>query len=174
MPPLKKASKWPGFRRKRRQRIARVIATPSKAGNPIDLFPDMLAHGFEKTSLEVLNALLDDSGVDGIIFISFANFGEQPYRPIVEGLEGRVISRYFSPSWGQRRTSKERRPFWRNEAIPALTCRKWRSGFLRGCGDIKEQCQCECECECECEEIPMRCTSRKTIPVFGQGLQQGI
>jgi len=67
-----------------REKISRVIATPSKTRNPIDLFPDMLTHGFEKTSTEILNALLEDNGVDGIIWISFANRGPEIYRPMVD------------------------------------------------------------------------------------------
>jgi acetate---CoA ligase (ADP-forming) len=67
-----------------REKISRVIATPSKTRNPVDLFPDMLAHGFEKTSTEILKALLEDDGVEGIIWISFANRGPEIYRPMVD------------------------------------------------------------------------------------------
>jgi acetyltransferase len=66
------------------RKISRVIATPSKTRNPVDLFPDMLAHGFEKTSTEILKALLEDNGVDGIIWISFANMGPEIYRPMAD------------------------------------------------------------------------------------------
>jgi acyl-CoA synthetase (NDP forming) len=67
-----------------RERLSGVIATPAKAQNPIDIFPDMLAHGFEKTVTEILGALLDDEGVHGIMLISFAAFGVEMYHPIVE------------------------------------------------------------------------------------------
>ena len=67
-----------------REKISRVIATPSKTRNPVDLFPDMLAHGFEKTSMEILKALLEDDGVDGIIWISFANRGPEIHRPMAD------------------------------------------------------------------------------------------
>jgi acyl-CoA synthetase (NDP forming) len=70
-----------------REKLSQVIATPSKAQNPVDLFPDMLTHGFEKTATQILRALLEEDGVDGIIFISFATFGAEPYRPIVELLQ---------------------------------------------------------------------------------------
>ena len=40
------------FAEETQERIAKVIATPSKAYNPVDIFPDMLAHGFEKTTIE--------------------------------------------------------------------------------------------------------------------------
>ena len=67
-----------------REKISQVIATASKARNPVDIFPDWLAHGFEKTTTEILKALLKDKGVDGIIFISFADNREEIYRPVAE------------------------------------------------------------------------------------------
>lgn len=79
------------------EKISRVIATPSKARNPIDLFPDMLTHGFEKTTTEILKALLEDNGVDGIIWISFANKGPEIYQPAVDLLlEHRTKPVFFS------------------------------------------------------------------------------
>jgi acyl-CoA synthetase (NDP forming) len=77
------------FTDKTRERLAGVIATPSKARNPIDIYPDMMSHGFERTSTEILTGLLDDEGVHGILFISFALFGPGPYRPLVELLRRR-------------------------------------------------------------------------------------
>jgi acetyltransferase len=71
-----------------REKISRVIATDSKTKNPVDLFPDWLAHGFEKTTTEILKALLEDDGVDGIIFISFAEARAEIYRPAAELLRG--------------------------------------------------------------------------------------
>ena len=65
-------------------RIAKVIATASKTRNPIDIFPDWLAHGYEKTTSEILKALLDDSGVDGIVFISFADKNPEVYQPMID------------------------------------------------------------------------------------------
>ena len=70
------------------EKISQVIATASKAQNPVDIFPDWLAHGFEKTTTEILKALLEDSGVDGIIFISFADARAEIYRPMAELLRG--------------------------------------------------------------------------------------
>ena len=72
------------FSKETQKRLARVIATPSKAQNPVDIFPDMMVHGFEKTATEILRALLEDDGVHGIVFISFATFGTDPYRPLVD------------------------------------------------------------------------------------------
>jgi acetyltransferase len=67
-----------------REKISRVIATPSKTMNPVDFFPDMLFHGFERTSTEILKALLEDDGVDGIICISFADSEPNIYEPMVD------------------------------------------------------------------------------------------
>ena len=108
------------FAEETKKKIARVIATPSKAGNPIDLFPDMLAHGFEKTSIELLTALLEDPGVDGIIFISFANFGEQPYRPIIEGLEGRVHKPLFFSVLGMKKDIEGTAAFLEERGYPCF------------------------------------------------------
>ena len=108
------------FEEETKKKIARVIATPSKAGNPIDLFPDMLAHGFEKTSIELLTALLEDRGVDGIIFISFANFGEQPYRPIIEGLEGRVHKPLFFSVLGMKKDIEGTAAFLEERGYPCF------------------------------------------------------
>ena len=68
-------------------RIAGVIATPSKTKNPIDIFPDWLVHGYEKTMSVILKALLDDKDVDGIVFISFADANPEVYQPIVDILK---------------------------------------------------------------------------------------
>ena len=108
------------FAEETKKKITRVIATPSKAGNPIDLFPDMLAHGFEKTSIELLTALLEDPGVDGIIFISFANFGEQPYRPIIEGLEGRVHKPLFFSVLGMKKDIEGTAAFLEERGYPCF------------------------------------------------------
>lgn len=66
------------------ERIGHVIATTSKMKNPIDIFPDWLAHGFEKTTSEIVGALLDDKGVDGIIFISAPEKNPAIYQPLAD------------------------------------------------------------------------------------------
>jgi acetate---CoA ligase (ADP-forming) len=83
-----------------RERIARVIATPSKMKNPIDIFPDMLAYGFEKTTLEILHALMEDEKVHGIVFISSlpiagGKSGTEAFKPIVEAFKGRCTKPLF-------------------------------------------------------------------------------
>ena len=67
-----------------KERIGGVIAMPSKMKNPIDIFPDWTAHGYEKTTTEVVKALLDDGNVDGVIFISFADKNPEAHRPLIE------------------------------------------------------------------------------------------
>jgi acyl-CoA synthetase (NDP forming) len=108
------------FREDTRQKIARVIATPSKTQNPVDLFPDMLSHGFEKTAMEVLQALLEDDGVDAIIFISFAIFGAEPYRPIVDLLQGRCTKPVFFSLLGTKKDIEVSRSFLEEHHIPCL------------------------------------------------------
>ncbi len=65
-------------------RIGKVIATQSKTKNPVDIFPDWMTCGYEKTTSEVMKALLDDDGVDGIIFISFGDKNPGVYQPMVD------------------------------------------------------------------------------------------
>ena len=55
------------FTKETQERLAEVIATPSKTQNPVDIFPDMMTQGFKKTTTEILRALLEDDGVHGII-----------------------------------------------------------------------------------------------------------
>jgi len=67
-----------------KERIGRVIAMPSKMKNPIDIFPDWVAHGYEKTTTEIVKALMDDDSVDGVVFISFADQDPEAHRPLIE------------------------------------------------------------------------------------------
>ncbi|MDQ5987686.1 MAG: Peptidyl-lysine N-acetyltransferase Pat [Syntrophus sp. SKADARSKE-3] len=85
-----------------REQIGRVISMPSKLKNPIDFFPDMVAHGFEKTSIEILNALMDDDNVHGIVFISYANFGAEPYKEIVNLLKKKRTKPVFFSLLGSK------------------------------------------------------------------------
>jgi len=76
-----------GFAPETDERLSKVISTAAKARNPVDIFPDMMVHGFEKISTDILKALLEDDGVHGIMFISFALFGSDPYLPLVEVIQ---------------------------------------------------------------------------------------
>ena len=101
-----------------REKISRVISTPSKGQNPVDLFPDMLVHGFEKTAMEILGALLEDDGVDGIIFVSFAIFGAEPYRPIVDFLRERCHKPVFFSLLGTQKDMELAGTFLEENRVP--------------------------------------------------------
>lgn len=88
-------------------RLSQVIATQGKRINPIDIYPDMNVHGFEKTTTEILKALLDDGDVHGIIFIGFAaDGGENLYRPLVEIIKGRQHKPVFFSVLGSAAEAK--------------------------------------------------------------------
>jgi len=101
-----------------REKISRVIVTPSKTRNPVDLFPDMLAHGFEKTSMEILTALLEDDGVDGIIWISFANRGPEIYRPMADFLLERRPKPVFFSLLGSKKDKETCEGFLEGNRLP--------------------------------------------------------
>ena len=101
-----------------REKISRVIATPSKTRNPVDLFPDMLTHGFEKTTTEILKALLEDDGVDGIIWISFANRGPEIYRPAVDLLLEQRTKPVFFSLLGAKKDLETCRGFLEENRLP--------------------------------------------------------
>jgi acyl-CoA synthetase (NDP forming) len=103
---------------KTRERLSRVIATPSKARNPVDIFPDMMVHGFEKTATEILRALFEDDGVHGIIFISFAVFGADPYRPLVEMIQEHRSKPVFFSLLGVKEEIEACRAFLEENQIP--------------------------------------------------------
>ncbi|MRR15869.1 MAG: hypothetical protein EG826_05375 [Deltaproteobacteria bacterium] len=69
------------------ERIAKVIATRSKTKNPIDIFPDWMACGYEKTTSEIMKALLTDEGVDGVVFISFGDKNPGVYQSMIDVIQ---------------------------------------------------------------------------------------
>jgi acyl-CoA synthetase (NDP forming) len=91
------------FQEATRDKISKVIVTPSKAKNPVDLFPDMLAHGFDKTAQEILQTLMEADEVDGVIFITFAESGAEPFRPLVELLRGQCTKPVFFSLLGAKK-----------------------------------------------------------------------
>ena len=99
-------------------RIAGVIATPSKTKNPIDIFPDWLAHGYEKTMSEILKALLDDQGVDGIVFISFADATPEVYQPMVDILKGERRKPVFLSLLGDNKEKEACQSFLNGNGLP--------------------------------------------------------
>lgn len=102
------------------EKLFRVIATPSKAVNPVDLFPDMMVHGFERTSVTILEALLDDPRVDSVIFISFAVEGPEPYRPVAELIKERRTKPVFFSLLGAKENVEACSAFLDNQGIPCF------------------------------------------------------
>ncbi|MGQ9693924.1 MAG: acetate--CoA ligase family protein [Thermodesulfobacteriota bacterium] len=124
-----------------KEKIAQVIATASKAQNPVDLFPDLLAHGFEKTSLEIFKALLDDQEVDGIIFISFANPETDALGPVIEFLKNRVCKPIFFSLLGAQKDIETCQDFLEENGFPCFDfperavrvfSRMWQYACFRG------------------------------------------
>ncbi len=123
-----------------REKISRVIATPSKTRNPIDLFPDMLTHGFEKTTTEILRALLEDKGVDGIVWISFANRGPEIYRPAADLLMEQRTKPVFFSLLGTKKDLETCKTFLEENRLPCFDfpehavrafAHMWRYGRIR-------------------------------------------
>ncbi|MDY6853603.1 MAG: CoA-binding protein [Thermodesulfobacteriota bacterium] len=90
------------FTEETHKKLSKVIATPYKRQNPIDIYPDMTAHGFEATCLEILRALMDDDGVHGVIVISFATLGAAPFLPLVEVIQKRRTKPVFFSVFGPK------------------------------------------------------------------------
>jgi acyl-CoA synthetase (NDP forming) len=103
-----------------RERIGRVIATASKTRNPVDIFPDWLAHGFEKTTTEILKAFLEDRGVDGVICISFADSHPEIYQPMVEMLKGERAKPVFFSLLGAQKDIDVCKSFLEEHRIPCF------------------------------------------------------
>lgn len=101
-----------------RKKITRVIATHSKTQNPVDLFPDWLTHGFVKTTTEILKALLKDDGVDGIIWISFANSRPEIYQPMVDLLQEQRPKPVFFSLLGAKENIETFRGFLEGNRLP--------------------------------------------------------
>jgi acetyltransferase len=101
-----------------RQKLAEVIAMTSKAGNPVDLYPDMMVHGFEKTSMTIVRALLEDDGVDAIIFIAFAMFGAEPYLPLAQLIEEKRTKPVFFSLMGTKEDVENCRAFMESHRMP--------------------------------------------------------
>jgi acetyltransferase len=85
------------FAEETQEKLDEVIASRAKSRNPIDIFPDMMVHGFEKISVETVRALLEDDGVHAIFFISFAIGEKEQYEAVVDLVrENRTKPVFFS------------------------------------------------------------------------------
>jgi acyl-CoA synthetase (NDP forming) len=77
------------------EKLSQFIRTGYKRQNPIDLYPDMMWKGFEATAIGILQTLLEDDGVNGIIFIAFAQMGTDMYLPVLDAIEGKLTKPVF-------------------------------------------------------------------------------
>ena len=102
-------------------RLGSVISSLSKRKNPVDIFPDMMVHGFEKTSLEIVSALLDDDGVDGILFIGFAAFGPGMMRPVADMVASRARKPVLFSFLGGPEDMSRCRDFMMERELPVFT-----------------------------------------------------
>lgn len=101
-------------------RLGTVISTVSKRKNPVDTYPDMNVHGFEKTSLSILEALFDDEGVDGIFFISFAAYDTDLLRPVAKMIRKRKNKPVFVSLLGDPGQESLHRALLMEQEIPVF------------------------------------------------------
>jgi acyl-CoA synthetase (NDP forming) len=98
--------------------LSRVIASRSKTQNPVDMFPDMMVHGFEKTTTEIFHALLRDNGVHGIVFITFARSKGESFLPLIKVVKEYANKPVFFSLLGTREDVEENRAFLEKHGIP--------------------------------------------------------
>lgn len=101
-----------------RDKISEVIGTDAKMENPIDIFPDMMTHGFEKTITQILSALFEDTGVHGIILISFAQEGTGLYQPIIDAWRRYQSKPLFVSLMGVQQDCREAGDFLLDHEVP--------------------------------------------------------
>jgi acyl-CoA synthetase (NDP forming) len=106
------------FSKETRERLAEVIATPSKAQNPVDIFPDMMKHGFEKTCTKILGALLEDDGVHGIFFISFATLEAESLQALIKVIRERPTKPIFFSLLGIKEDVEACRAILEEQRVP--------------------------------------------------------
>ena len=100
--------------------LSNVIATPSKAHNPIDIFPDMMVHGFDKISMEILKALFADDGVHGIVFISFAVSGAEPFHQLASFINENKTKPVFVSLLGAKEDTRTAGDYLLKQKIPCV------------------------------------------------------
>jgi acetyltransferase len=101
--------------------LSRVIATPSKMHNPIDIFPDMMVHGFDKISTDILKALLNDENVHGIIFISFAVLGHKPFHALSDFINTNRSKPVFVSLLGSKEDMRSASDYLLKQKIPCVS-----------------------------------------------------
>jgi acyl-CoA synthetase (NDP forming) len=82
------------------------------------MFPDMIVHGFEKTTTKILRALLEDDAVHGIIFISFARSAGENFLPHVEIIKEHKKKPVFFSLIGIKEEVEGNRAFLEAHGIP--------------------------------------------------------
>jgi acetyltransferase len=115
---MQKSLRIAQFAKDTQEKLAAVIATPAKAQNPIDIFPDMMVHGFDKISLETVKALLEDDGVHAVFFISFAIDGNEQYRRVVDLIQEKRTKPVFFSLLGRKGDTEACRQLLEENRIP--------------------------------------------------------
>ncbi|MFP4454177.1 MAG: acetate--CoA ligase family protein [Desulfobacterales bacterium] len=101
-------------------RLAAVLSTVSKRKNPVDIYPDMNVYGFEKMLFTVLEALFDDEGVDGILFVSSASYAIENFRPLSEMIREKANKPVFVSLLGDPGQEADLRSFLMEQKIPVF------------------------------------------------------
>lgn len=109
------------FSDKTTKALSKVIATPSKMQNPVDIFPDMMVHGFDKISTEILKALFNDNGVHGIVFISFAVSGDEPFHLLSTFINENPSKPVFVSLLGAKEDTRSAGDYLLKQKIPCVT-----------------------------------------------------
>jgi acyl-CoA synthetase (NDP forming) len=106
------------FEERTTERLSRIISTPSKIRNPVDIFPDMMTHGFQKTTVEIFSALLDDHEVDGILFVSFAINDPSHLDPLLELVRKRPEKPVFFTLMGHKEDVEACQSYVEENGVP--------------------------------------------------------
>jgi acyl-CoA synthetase (NDP forming) len=78
----------------------------------------MMVHGFEKISLDTINALLEDDGVHAVLFISFAIGGSATYRAVVDLIQEKRTKPVFFSLLGKKKDVEDCRQLLEENRIP--------------------------------------------------------
>ena len=100
--------------------LGAIISTPTKMLNPIDIYPDMNRHGFEKTNTEILKALYKDDNVDGILFITMAGPGMEQFNPLLDIVRANKRKPFFVSMMSVRESEKPSFDFMMRNRIPCF------------------------------------------------------
>ena len=100
--------------------LAGVISTASKAQNPIDIYPDMNRHGFEKTNTEILKALFKDEGVNGILFIVMGGPEMTQFNPLLDVIRSNRSKPFFICMMATRDDEKQAFDFMMRNRVPCF------------------------------------------------------